>query len=768
MKREPTYFSAKTVPGSVKDSILTMFKHARLEDQEEREAAMREYKRHEDFFNGFQYKFWNEATMDWEFPPEEELEDLPKIVNVFRGHEESVTAALSSALPFTRFYPDDADSIQDVDTAKSYTKGGELIQKQNKAKLIFIKAIHTLINEGIVAFYNYREEDEKYGVAKIPKYKPVMVEKTQLLCTNCGADVTPEEDEQNPMASFGQIDNLACPQCGSIDEPQKIVTEEQESRLIRFDDVPKSRECIDVFGGRYVKIPRRARKQADVPYLLLAMEHHHATVNEAMQDILDFDVNPTEGDYERDLRIGYTYSTNTLVTCYYSWFRPSYYTILGKSNQERIDELRKYFPNGCCATILGEEAIFAEVEESPLDEHWTILPQGTSEYLHSAPVARSLVPLQEMKNNLTNLTLDTIEFGIPITFFTPEVLNPTAYREREARPGDMVPTNEVIGGRSISEQFHTPVTAQLSREVEPFGAKLEQDTQFVFGSFPSIYGGSSGGATLGEYQQSRNQALQRLSLLWASLNLAWADVIKKSCDEWFSAMLEDERFVMFENDTFINFWIRRSNLNGRIGRIEAETAETFPITFAQKQDILMKLLTLNSDQINAVLYSPQNAQLLHEGIGLEELKVPGIEQRIKQQREIVELMKDQPMEDPLTGQLTSSVQIEPEIDDDEIHMDTLKGFLVEYGVDLRRENPAAYMNCVAHFQAHKQNFEMAQMQMMMQQAAMNPAPEETGTEEEVPPPQPKGSVKTESKTQTKTKSGGIKSKTEKKEVPVNG
>jgi hypothetical protein len=221
---------------------------------------------------------------------------------------------------------------------------------------------------------------------------------------------------------------------------------------------------------------------------------------------------------------------------------------------------------------------------------------------------------------------------------------------------------------------------------------------------------------------------------------------------------------MFENDTFINFWIRRSALNGRIGRVEAETAETFPITFSQRQDILMQLLKLNSPEINSVLYSPQNAQLLHEGIGLEELRIPGNDQRVKQQREIVELMKDEPMEDPMTGQLTSSVQIEPDVDDDEIHMDTLKGFLVEYGVDLRRENPAAYMNCVAHFQAHKQNFEMMQMQQMMQQNAMNPAPPE-----QIPPetPKPKGSTKTEKKTQTKTKGGNIKTKTEKKEVPLN-
>lgn len=62
----------------------------------------------------------------------------------------------------------------------------------------------------------------------------------------------------------------------------------------------------------------------------------------------------------------------------------------------------------------------------------------------------------------------------------------------------------------------------------------------------------------------------------------------------------------------------------------------------------------------------------------------------------------EPAEDG-TGQMQSTVQIEPDLDDHEIHKSVLIDFLSsDTGQDLKADNPGAYANCLAHLQAHNQ------------------------------------------------------------------
>lgn len=178
-------------------------------------------------------------------------------------------------------------------------------------------------------------------------------------------------------------------------------------------------------------------------------------------------------------------------------------------------------------------------------------------------------------------------------------------------------------------------------------------------------------------------------------------------------MIEDERFVQKQKNNYINVWIKRSELTGNVGEVEPEGDESFPITIAQKQDLLMKLFQLKSPEINEALFQSENRSIISEAFSMTEFKMPGEDQRIKQMREINDMMAN--------GQ-----QINPEkdVDDNQIHIDCVRGFLVsDIGLDLKATNPQVYGIIFQHLELHIELQSMMQMPALPQQTPPQGAPQ---------------------------------------------
>lgn len=677
--------------------LFDLFKSFDEEDREVREQLIRRWKKLEYYWKGYQYLAWSEMSTDWQTPDldpgvfDDYLDNIfyTKVFNVYRAHGESIIAALSTAVPGVVFTPDDANNADDIETAKAYTKIASLIQNHNRAKLLLTHAIYHLYNQGVVFGHTYGEESYKYGEIEVPKYEQV----TQGTCPECGNPMPPE------------VGN--CPSCGAMTTP-KVETFPQ---LVGVEKEPKSRQIIRIYGPLHVHVPVWCKRQEDVPFLCLREDWHYTKAKLTFPEI-ESQIEPEEDpeEYEKWARkaVEDRHERRGLVTIKKVWFRP--YSFEAIKDDEIRESIEKKFPGGCCAIFVND--IFARAVDEKLDDHWTISFDPRTSTIHADPVGSPLAPIQEVTNEMFNLTLQTVEHAIPETFADPEVLDFDRYRKSQSRPGQIYPA-KARPGQNIGESFATVKTATVSSEIEKFFGKLEQMAQFVVGSFPSIYGGQMvGSRTAAEYQMSRQQALQRLSTSWTVITQFWCDMMARSCVQFARDMKSDEPMTVQQGGSFITDWIRKSQLTGRVGSVDPDYSEQFPSSWAEKRDAVMNLLQLQIPEVNQALFHPENLSLIKNTAGLTELYIPGDADRNKQLREIKMLVNSQPTQNPMTGTMEPSVPIDPIADDHAVQIQVCKNFLIsEQGEFAKATNPPGYQNVVAHMQQH----EFAMQQQTFQQ-----------------------------------------------------
>jgi len=714
--------------------LKTVVDHYENEDKDVRDRQIRTWRRLKLLWDGFTRTWYSEVAHDWRIWDEQEDYDdnqqdyYDKPINVFRAYLESIIAALSTVIPPVKCYPDDADNALDLLTAKAGDKIAELIDRHNNVQLLWLHALYIYCTEGMVACYNYTDEDEKYGTYEEDNYKNEEEEVINSSCPNCGGPlVTNEEkDEYDPNDDLINSDGPYCVNCMQQVDP--TITKEKVivTRLVGKITKAKARQCMEVYGGLYVKVANYAKCQQDTPYLGFSYETDYTFARDRYPDLRE-KIQPGMGNpgepYAKWGRNNPQYrgeEPNNTVTCRNYWLRPCAFEVLNEKKE--VDHLKKKFPNG--AKVIFVEQEFAEACNESLDDHWTLTNNPLSDYLYFDPIGMLITSIQEITNDLVSLTLQTIEHGIPQTFADPNVLNFKAYSQMETTPGGIYPATPK-SGKSVGEGFYEVKTSTLSGEVLPFANKIQEFGQLVSGALPSLFGGQiGGGGTASEYSMSRAQALQRLQSTWKMFTVWWKEIHGKVIPAYIKTVKEDEKFVKTDSTgNFINVLIRKSELEGKIGSVEIEANENLPMTWNQRRDVIMQLMEANNPQILQMLASPENLPLIWEAIGINDFYVPGEDDRNKQYDEIRQLlnsepivippspeeeimaiesgMEPQPIEEP-------SVEVDPIMDNHAIEFEVCRKWAVsEEGQLAKIENQAGYKNVLLHAMMHKQ--------LMMQQ-----------------------------------------------------
>jgi ribosomal protein L40E len=727
--------------------LKTVADHFEKEDRLTRERQIRHWRRLKLYWNNFSQVYWSETAHDYRIYSQDsnsnnsDQDYYDKPVNVFKAFLETIIAALSIQIPSINCVPDDAENPLDIATAKAGDKISELVYKHNDVMFLWLHALYIYCTEGLIACYSYPKSDKEYGTYDKPKFKDEEVE--AHVCPQCGArqpdeafsneekyEYAPDDDDVDIKNALEK--GPICLECGATLDKDLQKTKLIVPRLIGVTKEPKTRICLEVYGGLYVKVANYAKKQADTPYLMFSYETHYANALECYPSLREkiphggWSNIGVNDPYEQYGRLNTQYRgefPDENVTVKNTWLRVAAFNVL---DEDSYKKLKKKFPDGVKFVMVND--IPADYDNESLDDHWTLTQNPMSDFLNHDPLGELLTNVQDIINDLISLTLQTIEHGIAQTWADPAVVNFNAQRQIEAMPGTLTATKPTSGSRNIGESFYTSKTASLSPEIFDFYRIIQELGQFVSGALPSIFGGNQAAGssrTASEYAMSKGMALQRLQTPWRMLTIWWKSIFGKVIPMYMKNMVENERIVE-KNDAgkFINVFIRRAEMDGKIGSIELEPDEKLPVSDEQKSDIIMQLMQLNNAEVTAALMDPENLPFISKIVKIPEFHLPGEEDREKQYEEIDELINATPIPpsqesiqlyqqakqmhqgqpgipQPVEPQEQPSVEIDQDVDNHQVEASICKSWLISSAGRLaKKENPNGYKNVLLHMKAH--------------------------------------------------------------------
>jgi hypothetical protein len=703
---------------AAKDALFSLIQDFEREESSYRDDEIREITKNVLFFEGKQDVIYDWEGCCWRGSYDaymhgmisfDEIRDYSRNVNEYRAHGEAIIAALSLEVPKTRFFPKRANNPADIIASRAYSKAAEMILAHNDAKKMLQKAFFTRYNQHFVAIHTYFKRSADFGTIAMPKYEEQTVQMQDETCALCGNEIQPDAQTlEMPGDEYGMT-LKHCEGCNDFSPTQKDDPYEQTMTVeVGTEDVPQGRVMMDVYGPLHVLLPHHASHIRDCGFLRLSTEHDPAYLESLLreEEVDEVDTSPDGTmDNEKFLRTGSVQGTE-LTTLDRWWVRPWEFNRLEDTVRE---ELEQEYPDGVLAFVINDRV--ARCYQERMDHYWAVSRSPISHQIHSAPHGRPMIPVQEMLNDLTHLTMETIRHGVSITFADPEVLSFKQFGRSAAKPGKLVQAKPRTG-MQLANSFYQTSHATLSKEVEPFRGWLQQAGQFVLGSFPSIYGGQlEGSRTFSEYESSRQQALQRLSLPWDDISALFAEAQLNGLKCLKDNMSEEETFVQRQGHSFIDVLISQEELSGEIGDVVTEIVPQYPTTWAQKRAMLFELLEKGIPEIGGVLFLPENADLMKEVLTMNDLYVPGAADRDVQLLEIAELLKSEPLAEGVP-----SVMPDPELDNLEIHMETSRVWLNSIeGRDAKVNNPAGYENVLFHFRLHKQQYDQMLLAQQMQE-----------------------------------------------------
>jgi hypothetical protein len=722
------------LPERLQEALRRLVYQYSFESESTRRQEVRRIKQAHQFWRGLQYLWWNERDQNWHLPFEQKLmdnaslEDLPRyefVTNIYQAFGLSLISVLSQDVPRVRFFPTSAQAEEDVAAAKAATEVGALVERNNRIGNLIVEEAFNLWTDGKVgAYVRYVVDGQRFGFHPETEIgvKQVKVGNDVYVCPECDQESEASEVRKRagkPAASARDaVSGYACPQCGALLTEEDFVAAETvtvpsaQTRL----RVPNGQEVMTIVGGLELKTPPWAGEMHEYPYLQWNMEVHQARLRAAYPHAADKIGPPVASggqEYERLARLaqsqggpltqGGDFNIN-LITFQRTWLRP--WAFFALDDKALRDELLQLFPDGAYVAFAGDA--YCESRNENMDDHWRVLHALPGDGSSGRPgLGDVLISVQERFNTLSNLQIETYEYGIPPIYADSEVLDFDSLQNQTAEPGAHYPAR-AKPGQSLAAGFFQPEAAEVPPDLAQHAAALMGPVaQFLTGAFPALFGGAmTNNDTAAGYSMARDQAMGRIGLVWRRMKFFHADVMLLAVDCFRKNRPQDvEVTLLGAGSAFESKWIRLADLKGNLFSYP-ETDEQYPTLWSQQRAVLLQLIANPDPQIQSVLAHPENMALVKRLIGLEELVIPDEESRTKQYREIAQLVGETPVvkRDDASGVEMMLPSIVPDqfADNHAVELDIcMRWFSSDAGQVAKIEAPAGYANVRAHALFHR-------------------------------------------------------------------
>jgi hypothetical protein len=769
----PFGLNNEQLPDRLQEALRRLVFQFSTESELSRRQEIRRIKQAHQFWRGLQYLWWSERDQNWHLPFEQKLvndssiDNMPRyefVTNIYQAFGLSLISVLSQDVPRVRFFPSSAQAEEDVAAAKAATEVAGLVERNNRIGNLIVDEAFNLWTDGKVgAYVRFVVDGQRFGFHPETEIgaREVKLGDDVYVCPDCGAENPPAARAANAASTSipagaglaTDAENLpkdggaTCSACGALLTEENFVAAETitvpaaQTRL----RVPNGQEVITIVGGLELKTPPWANDSHEYPYLQWNMEVHQSRLNAAYPHAADKIGSPVANgmqEYERLARLaqsqggplteGGDFNPN-LITFQRTWLRPwAFFALEDKSLR---DQLLQLFPDGAYVAFAGDA--YCESRNENMDDHWRVLHALPGDGSSGRPaLGDSLISVQERFNTLSNLQMETYEYGIPPIYADSEVLDFDSLQSQTAEPGSHYPAR-AKPGQSLAAGFFQPEPAQVPPDLAEHAAGLMGPVaQFLTGAFPALFGGAMpDNSTASGYSMARDQAMGRIGLVWRRMKFFHADIMLLAVDCFRKNRPNDvEVTLLGAGAAFESKWIRLADLKGNLFSYP-ETDEQYPTLWSQQRAVLMQLMGSADPQIQSVLAHPENMALIKRMIGLEEFVIPDEESRTKQYREIAQLVAEAPVvvrsDDAAAGSAAQpasralemtlpSIMPDEFADNHAVELEIcMRWFSSDAGQVAKIESPSGYANVRAHAMFHRE-YLLKQQRQAQQGTAIPP------------------------------------------------
>src|SRR5437868_3194596 len=165
------------------------------------------------FWQGLQYAWWNPNDMNWHLPFEHRssddraLEEMPRyqfVTNFYQGFGLSFIAVLSQDVPSVRFYPQSAQSLEDISAARAASDVAALIEQNNHIEHLLTSIGYFLWTDGkLGAYVRYVADGQRFGFREenVLEALEIPLGEDVYVCPQCHK----ETPAQSPLDSSGDV-----------------------------------------------------------------------------------------------------------------------------------------------------------------------------------------------------------------------------------------------------------------------------------------------------------------------------------------------------------------------------------------------------------------------------------------------------------------------------------------------------------------------------------------------------------------------------------
>src|SRR2546423_9446524 len=152
------------------------------------------------FWQGMQYAWWNPNDINWHLPFEQRssddraLEEMPRyqfVTNFYQGFGLSFIAVLSQDVPSVRFYPQSAQSLEDISAARAASDVAKLIEQNNHIEHLLTSIGYFLWTDGkLGAYVRYVADGQRFGFREenVLEALEIPLGEDVYVCPQCGKE----------------------------------------------------------------------------------------------------------------------------------------------------------------------------------------------------------------------------------------------------------------------------------------------------------------------------------------------------------------------------------------------------------------------------------------------------------------------------------------------------------------------------------------------------------------------------------------------------